>query len=224
VNWLMHRRVLLLCVVFSAVFFGCLVSHSLASGRRRAPAKEIYYIERAQKFHDTWGKEAGVNTTAFGLQYRILTRSGNTTRPKLHDVVEVRFEIAFPIEEHPFRRIVANNVYVDARTEALVSVPVNFSVHQMLPGWQLGVGLMSEGDHFELYLPHELAYGRRGRSSTRPAIPIFSPLIINCWLDRIFSRTPEQVATDTQSNTKTLGDPTDDDNDKDDDEDEHEEL
>jgi len=52
-------------------------------------------------------------------------------------------------------------------------------------GWRRGVELMQEGDHWELYVPYYMAYDRIGRVDTRPAIPVFSPLIINVWLDKI---------------------------------------
>lgn len=59
---------------------------------------------------------------------------------------------------------------------------------------------MTEGDHWELYIPFEMAYGSLGRGDTRPAIPVFSPLIINVWLDKInppsADATPEEGKSD----------------------------
>ncbi len=40
--------------------------------------------------------------------------------------------------------------------------PVSFSVSKVIPGWTEALQLMREGARWELYLPPELAYGRRG--------------------------------------------------------------
>jgi len=40
--------------------------------------------------------------------------------------------------------------------------PVSFSVNKVIRGWSEALQLMREGAKWELYLPPELAYGRRG--------------------------------------------------------------
>jgi FKBP-type peptidyl-prolyl cis-trans isomerase FklB len=40
--------------------------------------------------------------------------------------------------------------------------PVSFSVNKVIRGWTEALQLMREGAKWELYLPPELAYGRRG--------------------------------------------------------------
>jgi len=193
----MVRLVLVLVVVAALALLAC------AHTRLKAPAKEIWYINRAKAFHEKWGNETGVVTLPSGLQYKVLRLGGNTTHPLMpHDKVEVRFQIFLPDEETPYRRLIGNNMY--EKDGHVIGIPGIFGLRDMLPGWRMGLELMSEGDRFELYVPHNFAYGRYGRTSTRPAIPVFSPLIIDTILDRIITVTEEQAAAEAAAHAEAL--------------------
>ena len=52
--------------------------------------------------------------------------------------------------------------------------PSTFAPNQVIPGWTEALQYMAEGEKWEVYLPHELAYGARGAGRD---IPGFSTLI-----------------------------------------------
>jgi FKBP-type peptidyl-prolyl cis-trans isomerase FklB len=41
--------------------------------------------------------------------------------------------------------------------------PVQFKVKDVIKGWQEALPLMRVGDHWQLFVPPELAYGERGQ-------------------------------------------------------------
>jgi FKBP-type peptidyl-prolyl cis-trans isomerase FklB len=89
----------------------------------------------------------GVVTRPSGLQYSIL-RSGYGKRPAATDVVTVYYSGSL-----------INGTVFDA-TEA--GFPANFTVNQLIPGWTEALELMREGDHWQVVIPSDLAYGARG--------------------------------------------------------------
>ncbi|MFX3782976.1 FKBP-type peptidyl-prolyl cis-trans isomerase, partial [Streptococcus suis] len=46
---------------------------------------------------------------------------------------------------------------------------ISFGLHQVIKGWTEGLQLMSEGDKFTFYIPHQLAYGEKRVGSIPPA-------------------------------------------------------
>ncbi|CUG90905.1 FKBP-type peptidyl-prolyl cis-trans isomerase, putative, partial [Bodo saltans] len=50
----------------------------------------------------------------------------------------------------------------------------SFAPNQVIPGWTEALQYMAEGEKWEVYLPHDIAYGARGAPG---AIPPFSVLI-----------------------------------------------
>jgi len=52
--------------------------------------------------------------------------------------------------------------------------PAEFPVNGVIPGWIEALLLMPVGSRWELYIPHNLAYGERGAGAS---IPPFSALI-----------------------------------------------
>ena len=44
-------------------------------------------------------------------------------------------------------------------------MPATFAPNQVIKGWTEAMQLMKEGDHWELYIPSELAYGDANRSA-----------------------------------------------------------
>jgi FKBP-type peptidyl-prolyl cis-trans isomerase FklB len=52
--------------------------------------------------------------------------------------------------------------------------PSSFAPNQVIPGWTEALQYMAEGEKWEVYLPHDIAYGARGAPG---AIPPFSVLI-----------------------------------------------
>jgi FKBP-type peptidyl-prolyl cis-trans isomerase len=92
-------------------------------------------------------KKPGVVTRPSGLQYRIL-QNGYGKRPGPADLVTVYYSGAL-----------INNKVFDA-TEA--GLPATFTTNELIPGWTEALELMREGDHWQLVIPSNLAYGARG--------------------------------------------------------------
>ena len=90
----------------------------------------------------------GVFQTDSGLQYEILHRSSNIEKASATSKVKVHYHGTL-LNGDVFDSSVARNE------------PIEFSLNQVIKGWQEGLQLMCEGDKFKFYIPSELAYGNR---------------------------------------------------------------
>ena len=57
--------------------------------------------------------------------------------------------------------------------------PATFPLDKVIPGWTEGLQLMSEGSHYRLFIPSELAYGSKGAGDK---ILPNATLIFDVWL------------------------------------------
>ena len=64
-----------------------------------------------------------------------------------------------------------------------VAISVNFPVSGVIEGWTTALQHMVEGDHWEVYIPYNLAYGTYGQSD----IPGYSTLIFEVQLAKIYT-------------------------------------
>jgi FKBP-type peptidyl-prolyl cis-trans isomerase FklB len=121
--------------------FAALVTFSAhaASSALSADANAAFLTASAAK--------AGTVVQPSGLQYRIIT-SGYGKRPASYDKVSVYYT----------GKLINGTVF-DSTEPGL---PANFTVNQLIPGWTEALELMREGDHWELVIPANLAYGARG--------------------------------------------------------------
>ncbi len=108
---------------------------------------------------DNKAKE-GVQVTASGLQYKVIT-AGNGVKPKATDSVKV----------HYTGKLVNGTVF-DSSVQR--GEPVEFPVNGVIPGWVEALQLMPQGSKWELYIPSDLAYGPAGQQG---GIPPASTLI-----------------------------------------------
>jgi len=81
------------------------------------------------------------------LQFKIL-RNGFGKRPYLTDSVKVYYT-----------GMLINGTVFDGTSPGL---PATFKVNSVIPGWIEAMVLMREGDHWQLVIPPNLAYGSRG--------------------------------------------------------------
>jgi FKBP-type peptidyl-prolyl cis-trans isomerase len=134
----------------------------------------IYSIEEGQldagkAFLAANASKEGVQTTASGLQYKVITQ-GDGVRPSADSEVEVHYE----------GRLIDGKIF-DSSYQRGESI--SFFLSQVITGWQEGVQLMPVGSKYELYIPHELGYGARGAPGV---IPPFSTLIFVVELLKVY--------------------------------------
>jgi len=104
---------------------------------------------KSQKFLAENKTKKNVVTTQSGLQYRVI-EEGTGARATINSDVTVHY-----------RGSLASGLEFDssfARGE-----PVQFKVKDVIKGWQEALPLMRGGDHWQLFVPPELAYGERGQ-------------------------------------------------------------
>jgi len=107
-------------------------------------------------FLATNSKVEGVTETASGLQYKIEHSSGSDVEPSPTSMVNV----------HYHGTLLDGSVF-DSSVER--NSPISFGLHQVIKGWTEGLQLMSEGDKYTFYVPHQLAYGEKRVGSIPPA-------------------------------------------------------
>ena len=93
-------------------------------------------------------KKEGVETTASGLQYKVLT-AGTGAKPKETDRVKVNY-----------RGTLVDGSEFDSSYKR--GEPAVFQVGGVIPGWVEALQLMPVGSKWQLYIPADLAYGPRG--------------------------------------------------------------
>ncbi|MCA5920431.1 FKBP-type peptidyl-prolyl cis-trans isomerase [Pectobacterium brasiliense] len=132
--------------------------HERADAVRR-DRQQVLAVEGQQFLAENAQKE-GVNSTESGLQFRVLTQ-GEGSIPARQDRVRV----------HYTGRLIDGSVF-DSSVQR--GQPAEFPVSGVIPGWIEALTLMPVGSKWELYIPHNLAYGERGAGAS---IPPFSALI-----------------------------------------------
>jgi FKBP-type peptidyl-prolyl cis-trans isomerase FklB len=115
-----------------------------------------------QKFLEDNAKRDEVTLTESGLQFSVLEQ-GNGPIPSRHDRVRV----------HYTGRLINGDVF-DSSVER--GQPAEFPVSGVIPGWIEALTLMPVGSKWQLYIPHDLAYGERGAGAS---IPPFSALVFD---------------------------------------------
>ena len=104
------------------------------------------------------GKE-GIQTTASGLQYRIV-KEGKGQVPTATQSVKVHY-----------KGTLIDGTQFDSSYDR--KEPTTFRANQVIKGWTEALTVMPVGSKWELFIPQELAYGSRETGSIKP----FSTLI-----------------------------------------------
>ncbi len=102
----------------------------------------------------------GVQTTASGLQYKVI-KAGNGAKPQATDKVKVNYRGKL-LDGSEFDSSYSRNQ------------PAEFAVNQVIPGWTEALQLMPVGSSWEVYIPYNLAYGEQGAGRQ---IPPYSTLV-----------------------------------------------
>jgi FKBP-type peptidyl-prolyl cis-trans isomerase len=104
--------------------------------------------EDGAKFLAENAKKAGVQTTASGIQYEVLTE-GKGEKPKATDTVTVNY-VGTLIDGKEFDSSIKRNE------------PATFAVGAVIPGWVEVLQLMPVGSKWKVVIPSDLAYGAGG--------------------------------------------------------------
>lgn len=98
-------------------------------------------------------KKPGVVVRPSGLQYRIV-HNGFGRRPGPSDYVTVYYTGSL-----------INGEVFDGTEPGM---PARFKVNSLIPGWAEALTLMRVGDHWQIVVPANMAYGERGAGESIP--------------------------------------------------------
>ncbi|MGQ0829096.1 MAG: FKBP-type peptidyl-prolyl cis-trans isomerase [Bacteroidota bacterium] len=110
----------------------------------------------APPLFDIKGLEA--KTTASGLKYYEVKRSGNTVKAEAGKTVKVNYS-----------GYLADGKMFDSSVERGEPIEFPLGKGMVIPGWEEGIALMNIGDKLRLVIPYNLAYGEQGREPVIPA-------------------------------------------------------
>ena len=107
-----------------------------------------------EAFLATNAGKAGVTTLPSGLQYEVLTQ-GTGAKPTLQSSVTT----------HYHGTLIGGTVFDSSYQRGQ---PATFPVNGVIAGWTEALQLMPEGSKYRLYIPSDLAYGKRGAGRDIP--------------------------------------------------------
>lgn len=113
---------------------------------KAAKVEKSFLVENA--------KVKGVNVTASGLQYSVITKTDGP-KPTVKDTVTVHY-VGTLIDGTEFDSSVKRGQ------------PATFPLELVIPGWIEGLQLMSVGEKYKFVIPSALAYGGQGAGSIPP--------------------------------------------------------
>jgi FKBP-type peptidyl-prolyl cis-trans isomerase len=131
-------------------------------------AKFSSNIAEGKKFLENNKKTPGVQSTASGLQYLVLTQ-GTGTKPTATDSVLVHY-----------KGTLLNGKQFDSSYDR--GEPITLTLDRVIPGWTEGMQLMSSGSKYKFFIPYQLAYGERGAGQD---IPPYSTLVFEIELLKV---------------------------------------
>lgn len=115
---------------------------------RQYAMKAVTTLEEARRYLAENATKEGVVTTASGLQYRVL-EAGSGKSPGLEDTVQINYR-ATRLNGREF-----DSSYRDSK-------PASFRIDALIAGLQEGLQLMKAGARWQLYIPSNLGFRRRG--------------------------------------------------------------
>lgn len=127
-------------------------------------------IDESEKFLAENAKRPGVKQTASGLQYEVLKEGSGD-----HPVATSRVKV------HYTGTLINGQKFDSSRDRGQ---PYETLLNEVIAGWTEGVGLMTPGSRYMLYIPYQLGYGIQGSG----AIPGGAALIFDVELVEIVNQ------------------------------------
>lgn len=114
-------------------------------------------------------QKEGVFETDSGLQYMVI-EEGAGDRPKEHHNIII----------HQRCQLLNGKVIIDTYKENELS---EVSMHELIEGYREGLLLMAKGSRYKLFIPPNLAWGKKGSRSKIPpnAVLIFDVRLVDFW-------------------------------------------
>lgn len=119
----------------------------MAFQQKKVEAMANANTAKAETFLAENAKQAGVKTSATGLQWKVI-REGKGSHPKPTSVATVHY-----------RGTLLDGTVFDS---SYGGSPSSFPLNQVIPGWAEAVQLMNAGAKYQFWIPSRLAYGENG--------------------------------------------------------------
>ncbi len=116
------------------------IAQAMADARKNA--------EEGKKFLAENAKKEGVQTTASGLQYQVVSE-GKGAKPGAGNAVRVKY-----------KGTLLDGTEFDS-TEAQGGEPAVLPLDRVIPGWSEGIRLMPVGSKYKFWIPANLGYGEQ---------------------------------------------------------------
>jgi FKBP-type peptidyl-prolyl cis-trans isomerase FklB len=124
----------------------------------RARVEYAPNLKAGEEFLAAKAQEEGVVALKDGVLYKVIKEGKkNGKKPALTDKIKVSYK-GMTIDGEEF----------DSNEE------IEFPLSGMIEGWKVAIPEMAEGSKWEIYIPHNLAYGEQG---SMPSIKPFSALV-----------------------------------------------
>ncbi len=137
--------------VIALILLAAFIVHRTQSNKQAA----LENIRKGEEFLQQNASKAGIESTGSGLQYQILNTGSGSDKPKPNSRVKV----------HYHGTLIDGSVF-DSSIER--GEPIEFGLHQVIPGWTEGVQDMVVGEKRRLFIPPKLGYGNRAAGSIPP--------------------------------------------------------
>ena len=148
-------RISLLCLAAVVGIAGFLIIHQneiISPKKTQNAASSSFTKQKVNLSNQTSEK---FFTTSSGLQYRILNEGSGDENPRPESVVSVHY-----------RGKLINGLEFDSSYQR--NQPASFPVNGVIRGWTEALQLMTVGDKWELIIPPDLGYGKKGAGNIIP--------------------------------------------------------
>lgn len=131
--------------------------------------------------------DLGLNETGKVNDYvycKILEKGTGTVSPIFTDSVDTHYKgEMIPLLNG--NRVTFDQSYSGSELNVETDLTVGFKSGEVITGWTSALQAMKAGDRWQLYIPHELAYGETGSNRGAVAIPGYSALIFDLMLVKV---------------------------------------